>query len=184
MVLCILCFISQFGNWIIEEGSILRGVRQELVTNAYLLFFYSSCSYTNLSHSPIVQIKLDPIPWQKLESLTLPCRAERITCMSAFPAHFFCCSYSEVPVVSSIPSGICNAKLELKMACYIQNSTHEFFVTERSWAEGEVGFPYSRQKLYLLSMRCTCNTSCWMCALVHGVVNPHCLSSEHASDSF
>lgn len=41
-------------TWFIEEGSILRGGRLELVMNIYLPFFYSCCSYITLSHSSII----------------------------------------------------------------------------------------------------------------------------------
>lgn len=114
--------------------------------------------------------------------------------LSVFPAFiFFFSAGPTVEFLTSIPFEICNTKLELKIVFYIQNSTHEFFVTERSRAEGEVVFTWihSRQKLHLLNMRPTVvpighleYVLLNVYTHVHGVVNPHGSSSEDPGDCF
>lgn len=63
----------------------------------------------------------------------------------------------EILLWANIPFEICNTKLELKRVSYIQNSTREFFVTERSWERGEVGLTWihSRKSFHLLSAKST-----------------------------
>lgn len=94
-----------------------------LLLQLYHFVSFLSCINQTVSYPSLFHI------WQKLESLTLPCRAERITCTSVFPAHFFCCSYNGVPFFDFHPiwnlehkvgveNGLLHSKLYPWILCY------------------------------------------------------------------
>lgn len=173
--------------WITEGGSIFLagrlGVSYECILSFLLclLQLHHFLSFFNCINQTVSYISLSYIS-QNLESITLPCRAASITCISVFPAHFSAVPAMEILLWANVPFEICNTKLELKRVSYIQNSICEFFVTERSWKKGEVSLTWVHRRwtLYLLSMKSTVVSMVHLeyvrsngYTLANGVASPH-----------